>query len=256
MSRFNDLKAKLKSRQNILGTTIVNIGWSGLPQKIAAFPFDFVVFDLEHGTLTAESIEDSLRICRLVDLPSIVRVPDSIANLVSKTLDMGADGVMLPRVERMEQVETAIRAARYYPRGRKGCGGFSNFRAEDAGSVETYNDNRMIFIQIESQEGLDILPEILDKHGSDIAGVLLGPYDTSIMLDTPLDIRSDAMTDFIRKMFAVCAERGISCGSFVDDSTMLDRYRSLGGNVFWTGTELSLLSEALGSLCTAFAKMN
>ena len=256
MSRMKNLLDKLAKRRNALGTTIVNIPWSGLAQKVAAFPFDFVVFDLEHGTLTAESIEESLRICRLTDLPSIVRVPDSIANYISKTLDMGADGIMLPRVERMEQVETAIRAMRYYPRGRKGCGGFSNFRADDNGTVDGYNENRMLFIQIESQEGLDALPAILDKHGKDISGVLLGPYDTSIMIGTPLDICSDAMTKFIKDLFDLCKEKGVSCGSFVDDATMLDRYRSLGGNLFWTGTDLSLLAEAYKNLCNAFAEMN
>ena len=64
MSRLHQLKKKLAARENALGTTIANVSWSGLIQKIALYPFDFVLFDVEHGTLSLESIEESLRICR------------------------------------------------------------------------------------------------------------------------------------------------------------------------------------------------
>jgi len=211
-----------------------------------------MMFDLEHGTLSIESVESLLRMCRLCDLPSVVRVPDCVPHLISKTLDMGADGVLIPRVERMEQVETAIRCARYYPRGRKGCGGFSNLRAEDKGSVDNYNDNRLIFIQMESNEGLEILPEILEKYGKELAGVLIGPYDASIMIGTPLDIMSDAMTDYIRKVFAVCSNYGIACGSFVDGPSLFAHYRDLGANVYWTGTDIGMLCTGFKVTCDGF----
>lgn len=252
MSKLTLLKEKLAARQPVLSSTIVNLSWTGIIQKASAFPFDMMMFDLEHGTLSIESVEEMLRMCRLCDLPSVVRVPDCVPHLISKTLDMGADGVLIPRVERMEQVETAIRCARYYPRGRKGCGGFSNLRAEDQGSVETYNDNRLIFIQMESNEGLAILPEILEKYGKELAGVLIGPYDASIMIGTPLDILSDVMTDYIRKVFDICNAYGISCGSFVDGPELITRYRDLGGNVYWTGTDIGMLCMGFKTTCDAF----
>lgn len=252
MSRLERLKEKLKQSEPVLCTTMVNLRWSGVIQKAAAFSFDCMMFDLEHGTLSVEGAEELLRMCRLCDLPSIVRIPDSVPHLISKTLDMGADGILIPRVERMEQVETAIRCMRYYPRGRKGCGGFSNLRAEDAGSVARYNDNRLLFVQMESREGLAILPQILAQYGSELAGVIIGPYDASIMVETPLDIGSPAMLQFIGDVFAICKEYGISCGSFVDDAGLLERYRDLGGNIFWTGTDISLLCESFGRLCAAF----
>lgn len=252
MGRLNELKRKLAERSAVLGTTVGNVAWSGLAQKIAAFPFDFLVLDEEHGTLSAESSEEILRVCRLCDLPTIVRIPDAVPNLISKTLDMGADGIMIPRVERMEQLEIAIRAARYYPRGRKGCGGFSNLRPEDEGSVAKYNENRLIVLQMESREGLEILPKMLETYPDEIACVLIGPYDSSIMLGTPLDITSEAMREYIRQVFAACAAAKISCGSFVDSAAMIPYYKELGANVYWTGTEVSLLCEAYENLCGSF----
>lgn len=252
MSKLIQLKEKLATRQPVLSTTIANLGWSGVIQKAAVFNFDMMMFDLEHGTLSVESVENLLRMCRLCDLPSIVRVTDCVPHLISKTLDMGADGILIPRVERMEQVETAVRCARYYPRGRKGCGGFSNLRPEDQGSVDKYNDNRLIFIQMESREGLEILPEILKTYGKELAGVLIGPYDASIMIGTPMDILSDAMTDYIRSVFDICHEYGISCGSFVDGPALFARYRDLGANVYWTGTDIGMLCTGFKATCDAF----
>jgi len=252
MSRLIDLKTKLKEVKPTLGTTIGNVAWSGLAQKCAAFPFDFLVLDEEHGTLSMESSEEILRICRLCDLPTIVRIPNAVPHIISKTLDMGADGIMIPRVESIEQVEIAIKAARYYPTGRKGCGGFSNLRAEDNLSVEEYNKNRLIVVQIESYEGLRILPEILAKYKDEIACVLIGPYDSSIMVGTPLDIVSDTMKKYVKDVFDTCKAAGVSCGSFVDDASMIPHYKALGANVYWTGTEISLICEAYGNLCKAF----
>lgn len=108
MSRFDDLKRKLKNREPVLSTTIANVAWSGLAQKIAAYSFDFVVLDEEHGTLSAESGEEILRVCRLCDLPAIVRVGNAVPNIIAKTLDMGADGIMIPRVETIEQIEIVV----------------------------------------------------------------------------------------------------------------------------------------------------
>ena len=213
MSRLTELKRKLEEVRPVLGTTVANVAWSGLAQKIAAFPFDFLVLDEEHGTLTAESSEEILRICRLCDLPTVVRIPDAVPNLISKTLDMGADGIMIPRVESAAQIETAIRAGRYYPKGRKGCGGFSNLREEDCGSVEKYNENRLFFVQIESYEGLKVLPELLERYGDEIACVVIGPYDSSIMVGTPLDITSGTMKKYIRDVFEACSAFGKSCGT-------------------------------------------
>ena len=254
MSRLEELKSKLRNIEPVLSTTISNVAWSGIAQKIAGFPFDFVVLDEEHGTLSVESGEEILRVCRLCGLPTVVRIGNAVPNLISKTLDMGADGIMIPRVESLEQIETAIAYARYFPRGRKGCGGFSNLYAADEGSVDKYNDNRLIMPQIESYEGMFVLPEILDRFADEIACVLIGPYDSSIMIGTPLDITSEPMRKYIKEVFDTCKARKKSVGIFVDNAGMIPYYRELGANVYWTGTEISLLCEALSNLCTVFEK--
>ena len=103
-----------------------------------------------------------------------------------------------------------------------------------------------------SSPNLKRLPKILSNYGNELAGVLVGPYDFSIMAGTPLDIRSEQMVEHICQVFALCKEAGISCGSFVDDASLISHYHNLGANIYWTGTEVSLLCEAYSGVCTAF----
>lgn len=253
MGKREQLQHKLQTGQDILSTTIANVGWSGLVQKMSKTCLDFVLFDLEHGTQNIEQIEGMLRVARLCGLPTIVRVGDVVPHLISKTVDMGADGILLPRVESAEQVATAISSLRFFPAGRKGCGGFSLFYPEE--SPEDVNRNRMLLIQIESDEGISALEEILKSYGDELAGVLIGPYDMSIMSGVPLQVKHEAMLERIRSVFRTCKTYGMSCGIFIDGPEDLLFWKSLGANIFWTGTELSLYFSALEGLCNSFQRM-
>lgn len=251
MSRLSMLLEKLRDREPVLATTVANIAWSGLAQKLGAQPLDFLMLDLEHGTLNLERAEELLRTARLVDLPTVIRVPDAVPHLLSHALDLGADGVLVPRVESVEQVALCVRSFRFAPEGRKGCGGFSLFRPGE--TVEEVNRNRMLFLQIESDEGIEALEEILTRFAPTLAGILVGPYDLSIMSGVPMEMRHPQLLARIHHIFEVCAQHRMSCGIFVDRAEDLALWRDLGANVFWTGTELSLYLESVTRLCEQFA---
>ena len=81
---------------------------------------DYILFDAEHGVFDTQNVVELLQVCRLMGLPAFVRAQDSEYHLIAKAIDMGADGVMLPRTERLEQLRTAVDALLFYPEGRKG----------------------------------------------------------------------------------------------------------------------------------------
>jgi len=246
MDKLQALLLKLRERKRIFTTTMIGPEWPAVVQRLGESALDCLILDIEHGALGVESSEPMLRTARLVDLPTIVRVPDVVPDYISKIIDMGADGVMLPRVESEAQVALAIRSMRFSPRGRKGCGGFSLFRKGE--SFDEINDNRMIWIQIESREGVDALPGILSRFGDEIACVVIGPYDMSIMIGKPLEIKCEAMLSNVSEVFTICRENNKSCGIFVDGALDLDLWNSLGANIFWVGTELSLLMSAIADI--------
>lgn len=243
MSYIDVLKEKLAGREKLFSTMLCHIGFTGLPAVYKANGLDFLVMDLEHGSFYPENIGDFVQMCHTVGLPVITRVQDCEYHCISKPIDMGADGVLIPRTETMAQVETAINSMRFYPYGKKGVGGRALLRTGE--TVEDFNKNRLLFLQIESKQGVDLLDEILTKHGEQVAGIIIGPCDMAVSSGCGLDIDSDIMISQITKTIEVCKKHSKSIGMFMDDDKVAKRWHDEGMNIYWVGTEITLFAAEL-----------
>ena len=235
MSKYKRLEDKLKNRKLVLSTTMAMFNSPLIIEKMNREDLDFILFDAEHGIYNNENLISSLQICRLIGLPSFVRIPDCNYSYIARAIDLGADGIMLPRTETLEQVAQAIAAMRFAPVGKTGCGGHGQFKYGE--SFSEYQNSRYLLIQIESAAGIEKLPEMLETYDDQIAAVIIGPYDMSVMLGTPLNIKSDIMQNAIKKVFDICNSYGKSCGIFCDDAVLAQKYRNMGANVMWACTD-------------------
>jgi len=254
MTRFDALKKKLENRQKVIGTTMGFFSSTLLVDKMDRPDIDFLLFDAEHGIYNSENLIQHLQICRLKGIPSIVRIPDAEYHLVSRMIYVGADGIMLPRTESLEQMDIAVQAMYFSPIGKMGCGGHGEFREGE--SFEDYQKGgRILLPQIESPEGIRILPALIDKYRSFIGGIVIGPYDMSIMVGTPKNIRSGIMLSSIQKVFDICNEKEMSCGIFCDDEERASVYRSMGANILWSGIDINYFMRGYKETIDAFAKI-
>ncbi len=243
MSAIDTLKEKLAKQDKLFSTMLCHVGFTGLPAVYKASGLDFLVMDLEHGSFYPENIGDFIQMCHVADLPVITRVQDCEYHCISKPIDMGADGVLIPRTETMEQVETAINSMRFYPYGKKGVGGRALLRKGE--TVEDFNNNRLLFIQIESKQGIDLLDEILTKYGDQIAGIIIGPCDMAVSSGCGLDVNSDVMIAQIKKTIEISKKHSKSMGMFMDDDEVAHRWHKEGMNIYWVGTEMTLFAAEL-----------
>lgn len=235
MNKYETLAEKLKNREKVIGTTSILQLSTVLLENMNKDELDFILFDAEHGIYDTQNVVPYLQICRLIGLPAFVRAQDSEYHLIAKAIDMGADGVMVPRTESLEQLRTAVDALLFYPDGRKGAGGHGQLR-----KGEVYGDfskTRFLLPQIESPKGIEMLPQMLEHYGKYISAVMIGPYDLSIMVGTPRDIKSPEMISAIQKIFDISNVYGKSCGIFCDDEVLAQKYRNMGCNVLWTGCD-------------------
>jgi len=243
MDNYALFKEKLSSRKNVKGTQVFFFNEPMLIWEINKTGSDFLVFDMEHGRLNTEMLAPHLQVCRLLKLPSIVRVQDTAYHLIAKTMDMGADGIMLPRTETLAQLETAVNAMFFHPVGKKGYGGLMQFRENE--SFGEYQNNRFLLPQIESPKGVEALPAMLESYGDVISGIIIGPYDMSCMVETPQDIRSGAVLDAIRRTVGICADHGKSVGIYCNNAADAADYLKMGANIFWMGTDRGFYVEGL-----------
>lgn len=237
------LKEKLDKREKLYSTMLCHIGFTALPAIYKAGGLDFLVMDLEHGSFYPENIGDFVQMCHIAGLPVITRVQDCEYHCISKPIDMGADGVLIPRTESMEQVETAISSMRFYPYGKKGVGGRALLRAGE--NIYDINKNRLLFLQIESKKGVDLLDEMLKKYGEHVAGIIIGPCDMAVSLGCGLDINAPEMIENITKTIKICEKHSKSIGIFMDDDNVAERWHKDGMNIYWIGTELTMLAAEI-----------
>ena len=236
MNRYESLKVKLDGCEKVIGTTMIMLDAPILIEKMLCPEIDFILMDAEHGRFDTQNAIPMLHTCRMLGIPGFMRVQDSQYHLIAKAIDMGADGVMIPRVETPEQVQTAIDAVCFAPVGRKGAGGYAQFHPGE--SFDHFQRNRFIMIQIESQRGIDNLDAILSAHGDRISAVIIGPNDLSVMLGTPFNCRSDVMERAVAQIFDTSRRHGKSCGIFCNDAADAAHYREMGANVLWTASDL------------------
>ena len=253
MNKYEILEQKLKERKKVLGTTMSMINSPILIEKMNRDDLDFILFDAEHGIFNNENLIPALQVCRLMGLPSFVRIPDCKYHLIARAIDLGADGIMLPRTESLEQVKEAIESLRFAPIGRTGCGGHGQFKKGEG--YDEFQKSRYLFVQIESQPGIDLLPEIIETYGDEIDGIIIGPYDMSVMLGTPFQIRSDVMINAVQKVFDICNEREMSCGIFCDDEVLSKTYREMGANVLRACTDSVFFFRGYNEIFNALSEM-
>lgn len=143
--------------------------------------FDFVVIDLEHSAIDLETAYRHIGTALFSGVSPIVRVPGLDAGIVQRVLDAGAEGIMLPHVDTVEQAEAAAAAVRFAPRGTRGVGSTSRAGAWGAMSREDYlrygQEEVVLIAQIESAEAARNAGAIAAVDGVDC--LLIGAADLS-----------------------------------------------------------------------------
>lgn len=243
---MENLKQKLINKEIVFASTSCFLGWTGLLKQFKNDVLDFLIFDIEHGHFGLETCEEMLRTCNLLNIPTIVRVADTEYHLMSKYIDFGADGVLVPRVETVEQALNAVEYLRFPPKGKKGCGGYSLLRGENA--FENFNQNKLIFLQIESPKGVDNLDEMLRKGKNEFAGVIVGPSDLSISMGIAFQFDSPEFIAQVDQIFDICKRHCISCGIFCESDEQIRFWREKGANIIWSGTDVGLFTRGYRAL--------
>jgi len=94
------------------------------PEVIAilgASEFDFTIIDTEHGAFGLETAEELVRACDAAGLVPIVRIPTNEGHMITKALDIGAAGVLIPQISSAQELEAAARGSQYAPHGTRGA---------------------------------------------------------------------------------------------------------------------------------------
>ncbi len=244
--KSSDLKLALKRGDLVTGTMVREMRTPAVMQIMAGAGFDFVLLDLEHSVLGMETTADLIRQARAVNLCTIVRVPEIQKSWISRILDAGADGVMIPYVETVEEARRIIEWAKYPPMGRRGLGtqiGHTDYLGgNEAGVVEAKNRETIIVTQIETPLGVKNIAEIIAVPGVDYA--LIGPNDLAVSMGLPGQITSEVVFEQIQKVITACKAGHVPCGIHVGNPKLIERCYAAGMRLIAYSTDVGLLASA------------
>lgn len=187
---------------------------------------DFLFYDAEHGMYTYETLHDLLLMGNAVGIPAIVRVPQLARGDVSRALDCGATGVMVPMIETKEQAELLVQWSKYPPVGKRSYSGGANTHYGPSGNhrrnMDQQNDEVITIVQIETALGVANVKEILSVDGIDAA--IVGPADLCISLDIPGDYFHPKATGAIDQVVAACQQSGKAFG-IIGKLGLIEKYK-------------------------------
>jgi 4-hydroxy-2-oxoheptanedioate aldolase len=156
--------------------------WSSLSSSytvevIAGAGFDWILVDCEHSPNDLESVLVQLQAAAAYPTTPIVRVPWNDMVMIKRYLDIGAQSLLVPYVQTVEEAKSAVAYTRYPPAGVRGVAGTT--RASRFGRVKGYarraEEELCLLVQVETKLGLDNLEAICAVEGID--GVFIGPAD-------------------------------------------------------------------------------
>lgn len=192
--------------------------WVKLPvmesvELLALAGFDFIVIDLEHAPITLETAYRLIGTANHLGVAPIVRVPSLDGGVVPRVLDAGAEGVMLPHVDTVEQAVAGVRAVRFPPLGDRGVGATSRagaWGALDRAEYLRFGREEAVFIaQIESAAAARAAGEIAAVEGVD--ALLVGAADLSVSEGTTED--DPRVAALIAEAIKACAAAGKPIGN-------------------------------------------
>jgi 4-hydroxy-2-oxoheptanedioate aldolase len=216
--------------------------------QIARNGFAWLGLDVQHGAFDDAALMATMPALAAVapQVPVAIRVAELSDAAIGRALDLGADVVIVPMIETVEQAELAVRAAHYPPRGRRSWGPMTGLWGGTAPTADTADPE--VWVMLETPEGVRAAEQILAVPG--VSAVFVGPFDLSIGLGVePHELlAAESATDPLPTIVAAARRAGKHTGAFAGDLARAERLRALGFDRIAVVTDGTLLAHGAAAV--------
>jgi 2-keto-3-deoxy-L-rhamnonate aldolase RhmA len=178
----------------------------------------------------------------------LVRVPGHLGQDISRALDGGAQGVILPHVNTAEQAREIVSYAKYPPLGHRsvmGAGPHTAYKAMPLAKVnESGNLDNMVVIMLETPEGIANAEAIAAVPGVDM--LLIGSNDLCTEMGIPGQLRHPSLLEAYQTVAKACKKHGIALGvgGIRGDAELQTQLIELGARFLIAGSDTTYLAAA------------
>jgi 2-keto-3-deoxy-L-rhamnonate aldolase RhmA len=176
----------------------ITLNHPSVAEIMADAGFDWLCIDMEHSVTDYYEAQQLITAIQGRGIKAYVRVGENNTRIIKRILDAGADGIIVPSVNSMNDAIRAVEAVKYPPMGKRGVGlaraqaygfGFENYRDYKAKEIK-------LIVQIEHINAIRELEDIINVDGVD--GTFIGPYDLSGSMGKPGQYNDQDVKDALK----------------------------------------------------------
>ena len=214
---------------------------------------DWLLIDMEHAPNGLESVLAHLQAVAAYPVAPLVRLPGFLPVMIKQVLDLGAQNILIPMVDTVDQAEAAVRSVRYPPRGQRGVGS-ALARSARWNRIDGYltgaDDHVSLFVQIESITGVENAAAIAAVDGID--GVFVGPSDLAASMGLIGQQTHPEVVAAVGTAFKAVVGSGKPVGVNAFDPVVAERYVAGGASFVLVGADVALLARGSEALAARF----
>lgn len=199
--KTNQMKMKLQADKPALGCSIM-VPSPQMVEMVGHTGFDWVLIDLEHGTIDLQAAELMIMAAEASNITPIVRPKTNRKEDISSIMDRGAMGVQVPHVNSAEDARRAVSAVKFGPGDNRGVA--AGTRPDSYGlskSTDDFmkhsNEQTLVCVQLEHAAAIENVDEILAVEDVDV--FFIGPSDLSQSMGHPGNPKAEPVKDAIER---------------------------------------------------------
>jgi 4-hydroxy-2-oxoheptanedioate aldolase len=220
----------------------VMLGEPTIVETCAAGGIDFLFVCSEHGTRSPDRLDAVARTALALGIPAIARVPYPDGREVSRLIEMGYVGTILPHTRSVEQVKDFVAAHFHPPQGYRS---FANcVRTGDWGLIEgnqyiQASDGQLVVaVMIEDVEAVENADLLLAVPGVDIA--FIGRADLSLSMHGRYAASDPSVLDATAHVTELCRHHNVAPMTYIDTAEQVKLFRDMGVQLLVLGGDMGL----------------
>ncbi|USP82063.1 HpcH/HpaI aldolase [Curvularia clavata] len=216
-----------------------------LPMMAKTAGFDGILIDMEHSSFDLDTTGQLCMAALYAGIAPIVRVPSKDQFFISRVLDGGALGVIVPHIRSVQDAKDVVAAAKFQPQGhRSSTNGlphfqFRSFPAKKANPV--VNANTLVIPMVETVEAVECVEELAAVDGVD--SLLIGTNDMTAEMGIPGDYENPRLTEVYQKTIDACNKHGkwVGVGGLHSRMDLVEKFCAMGARWVMAATDGPLL---------------
>ena len=253
----NLMKAKMESGGLAVGMIVRLMRTVEIAAIAKSAGFDCLYIDLEHCSFSLETVSQISLTAAALGVTPLVRVAGLDPADISRTLEAGAQGIIVPHLETRAEAEDIVDAARFPPAGRRSIlatNPHTLFRGGPAvETMQKMNEAALVIGMIESVTAVENAEDIASVDGLDM--LLVGTNDLCNSLDVPGELGHSRVREAYAHVAAACRAKGkyMGVGGLNTRPDIAKDMIALGARYVSAGSDTGFLMSAATAAAKAFS---